>query len=229
MEIEPYKDSEIIIRIFKDIYIDERMYLIQSESEAVVVDPHEDNDALKYLLGVDKVYVMLTHEHYDHISGVNWLRNQFNCFVYATKECNQIINSKENKTAQYPLWFIGDKERFALMKQKVNGTYVCTIDFPFLDKYFVKILDMQWVMWKTPGHTSAGASYLLNNKYLFSGDNLLGDAIELKTLDANEKEYINTLNEYNGLGREVIVFPGHGKIEILSKRIRKVREAYRWN
>ncbi len=45
----------------------------------VILDPCVSEEAKEYLQSenVEEIIVLLTHEHYDHISGINWLRESF--------------------------------------------------------------------------------------------------------------------------------------------------------
>ena len=51
------------------------MYLVLEGGQALIIDPHICMPALELLRtnGVENVLVLLSHEHFDHISGVNWL------------------------------------------------------------------------------------------------------------------------------------------------------------
>ena len=63
-----------------DFYpIDSRMYVLLENEKALVIDPCISDDALRLLQenNVTEILVLLSHEHYDHISGVNWLRENF--------------------------------------------------------------------------------------------------------------------------------------------------------
>ena len=52
------------------------MFVIVSGNAALVIDPNEDEEALRMLTdsNILDVTVILTHEHFDHISGVNKIR-----------------------------------------------------------------------------------------------------------------------------------------------------------
>ena len=56
--------------------IDSNMYVILENKKALIIDPCVSEEAKEYLKSeqVKEILVLLTHEHYDHISGVNWLR-----------------------------------------------------------------------------------------------------------------------------------------------------------
>ena len=59
--------------------IDAKMYLLVENHRAVILDPCVSEEAKEYLQSenVEEIIVLLTHEHYDHISGINWLRESF--------------------------------------------------------------------------------------------------------------------------------------------------------
>jgi hydroxyacylglutathione hydrolase len=61
--------------------IDSRMYVLIAGNQALIIDPCVDAIALQLLkdINVKDVIVLPTHEHYDHISGVNWARENFRC------------------------------------------------------------------------------------------------------------------------------------------------------
>ena len=52
------------------------MYAILKNKVALVLDPHQSDDLVVLFKKerIERVNILLTHEHYDHISGVNWLR-----------------------------------------------------------------------------------------------------------------------------------------------------------
>lgn len=58
------------------------MYVIQEDRHAIVIDPY-DNIFVANLLHIDKI--ILTHEHYDHISGVNVWREITSAPVLCSK------------------------------------------------------------------------------------------------------------------------------------------------
>ncbi len=59
--------------------IESNMYLTMTDGSVLIVDPNVNSDALALMTQgqARSVLVLLTHEHYDHISGINWLRENF--------------------------------------------------------------------------------------------------------------------------------------------------------
>ena len=73
------------------------MYLLlpqsAGEARAVVIDPWR-SEALYALLserGISRLLVLLTHEHFDHTTGVNALREQFEVELVCHSACAQSI------------------------------------------------------------------------------------------------------------------------------------------
>ena len=230
MIIHNFECGNFLVRIFQDKLIDERMYVICAHEEAIVVDPHVDEDILSYLNNISKVDILLTHEHYDHISGVNWLKERFACCVYATSVCASSIEEMNNGTSYFPFLFIGDREKYHYVKNNIKLPYSCRADVIVEKRLELELSSYNILLWATPGHSPGGMSVLVDNRYLFSGDNLLGNGMELKSIDADSEVYMKTINEYcELLNKKIIVFPGHGEIDDLDNYIFKVKEYYKWN
>lgn len=94
--------------------IDSNMYVILENKKALIIDPCVSEEAKEYLKSeqVKEILVLLTHEHYDHISGVNWLRE---CFpqvkVFCSEACaNGIVKPTRNLSAYYEILFSSKEE-----------------------------------------------------------------------------------------------------------------------
>ena len=59
------------------------MYVTVSGNGALVIDPNVSENALSYLTenNIECITVLLTHEHYDHTSGLTWLCGKFKSTV----------------------------------------------------------------------------------------------------------------------------------------------------
>ena len=63
------KKGNKMIQSYMFYPIDSRMYIWQEGDSAMVIDPCVSKNALLYLKGknINRILVILTHEHYDHI------------------------------------------------------------------------------------------------------------------------------------------------------------------
>ena len=87
------------IEIFSSVYeyLDSNMYVFfPSDGEAIIVDPHVDAESLTLLKKkeVKRIYIILTHEHTDHTSGIYWYQEHFNSQIICQKECSAHIANK---------------------------------------------------------------------------------------------------------------------------------------
>lgn len=178
--------------------------LINEAGHCVVIDPgtKEQTDLLEYIQshGLTLDYIILTHEHFDHCWGVNYLLETFPAKVVATQLCAEWVETPMNYFNQ--LYYNSD-----VMYQ--------------IKKIDIIVEEIGWkLMWgeilvvfiNTPGHTNKGMCIEIG-KCLFTGDTLLyrtkpfikkrygGSLLELKT---------SIENIYNSYSGDTKVFPGHG-------------------
>lgn len=167
-------------------------YIISFDKEAIIIDPGYENEVvIPYLLkeNLTPKIIFLTHGHFDHIGGVNQLKNHF-------KNLEVIIH-------KYDLIWLDDND-YNLTKREVIADRVITNErnLSFNDHSFEIIL--------TPGH-SAGGMALKIGKHLFSGDTLFKMSIGRYDLPfANQVDLFQSIKKLYLLDEETIVYPGHG-------------------
>ncbi len=197
------------------------MYIVHSGNHVIMIDPFESAETLQQLMLNHKVidYVILTHEHYDHISGVNWLKDNCNCIVMCSKACGQEIESPSGNFSKY----------FDALAQVVpiKGALPESIE-PYscrADKTFDNSIELSWqdhriFMIETPGHSRGSICILIDNDYLFSGDTLLRDYNTVTRLKGgNRKLFIDrTIVFLKSLSPETKVRPGHYESFVISER-----------
>ena len=72
-------------------FLDTNMYVLQTGNHVLVIDPVADTSMLEKCCAADSVIVFLTHEHFDHITGLNKLRSMVYCRVIASERCSERI------------------------------------------------------------------------------------------------------------------------------------------
>ena len=98
----------IKVEAFTNSPIDSVTYIISNSrnSESIVIDPGTDQDErisnYLYENGLKLQFIFLTHEHFDHILGVNFLRKSFPDIkvISSEKTSERLYNSKKNFTSQ---------------------------------------------------------------------------------------------------------------------------------
>ena len=136
-------------------------YIMSSDSkDCFIVDPGEDADRISNYIkseGLDVYGILLTHGHFDHITAVNELRDEFNCPVFAgADEEKMLLDSNLNSCG------------FGM------GAPVVIKDVNYLsDGEEFNIADFTIKTLFTPGHTPGGVCYYIKKEgILFSGDTL---------------------------------------------------------
>lgn len=203
------------VKTYVNPYIDERMYVIIEEKNALIVDPFISEEAEGYLCAskIQSVMVLLTHEHYDHISGVNDLRQKFHTKVISSEKCKENIeNPKNNTTSTFPILFLTDKAKYKKVKEELSLPYFCYIDEVFKESHIIKWIDHDIECIAVGGHSPGSSIYIVDKEMAFVGDNILLNGREMKSYKSSLSQYENSfIPAFLGLDKECIIFPGHGE------------------
>ena len=138
-------------------------YIIYDENtkEAMVVDPGYESDEIIDFINSEELlvkYIYLTHCHFDHMEGVEWLKLKTNAKVISLEIENENLKNENINLSKaitgYGFSVICDKLLFENDEIEVG-------------KYTFRIIH-------TPGHTS-GSSCLYDGENLISGDTIFSD------------------------------------------------------
>ncbi|MDR2971591.1 MAG: MBL fold metallo-hydrolase [Bacteroidales bacterium] len=131
------------------------VFIIQDSTQYIVIDCATDKaNVAKQMekLGIDPdkvTTVFLTHTDTDHVGALGLFDK---AKLYMSKEEVQMINGKKSKF----LWF---------------GNSISRADYILLeDRQTIQIGNLKIESILAPGHTSGMTAYLINDKYLFTGD-----------------------------------------------------------
>lgn len=195
----------IIRRMMAGIYAANCYILFDENSrEAVVLDPGGDVDeicnAITEFNGKVK-YIILTHGHFDHTTGVQELKDRTGAKVAISKEDNEMILKGIMYYGPFPekggdiLLTDGDALQFGDIKLKVLAT---------------------------PGHTPGGIC-LLTGGNVFTGDTLFAGSIGRSDLaGGNQTTLIKSIEDkLMILDDTVAVHPGHGSSSTIGRERRE--------
>ncbi len=179
-------------------------YIIYNEQNdlSVIIDPGDINSKslINFLLKkkIKNYNVILTHEHYDHISGLKPLCSLFDINLYLSISCFQNLNNPKKNLTEYL-----DVENLDSLSPK-NFHIVHDNEIKLIDDYFFKFF-------YTPGHSEGSMCIGLNN-VIFTGDTLIENQKTITNLPGGNKyiyeETKKKLNDF--LINYEIVYPGHG-------------------
>ncbi len=149
------------------------MYVIRDNGHAVVIDPCSDTEPGR---NVTVDWILLTHEHYDHISGVNAWKTGTGARVLCSKSCaDRLGDPNKTLTRLFPIfcemqtWFELDSV------PQTDLAYTCEADRTFEQETVFQWQGHEIRLTETPGHSPGSILILLDNRYLFSGDTIFED------------------------------------------------------
>lgn len=223
-----YRIDNQDILVYRSIFapVKSNMFVLLTGKDAVVFDPNVNEELLE-LLSKEKiklVHILLTHEHYDHTSGVNWLIEHTGADLYCQSDCAKVIGSERgNNPALIALVLAQqDKEdgghKYKDFKESFKP-YTIKVDKTFDKGDTFTIGKMSFKVTSTPGHCPGSACYILNGEIIFTGDTLLqNDPVITRFAESRKNVYEQiTLPYLQSLKKTMIVMPGHGEPFVLSE------------
>ncbi len=172
----------------------------EGKSEAIVFDPADKGDYIYNGLtekGFSVAAILLTHGHFDHIWGLEKLKELSGATVYAYEGEKEVCESPALNVSE-----------------RVGRPCAVKADVYIKDGEEITIAGMTCRLIATPGHTQGSCCYYFENaKFLISGDTLFQESVgrtdlptgSMSTLVRSVREKLMPLPE------EVKVYPGHGE------------------
>lgn len=209
------------IFIYRSIYapVKSNMFVIVLRHDAIIIDPNKNEQLLNLLRAhnIRHAHVMLTHEHYDHVSGVEWLKEEIKTDICCQKNAAQELSVCRPHSPLLVAFVLAQQDkadggnRYVTFKKSYRS-YAFRADKTFDKRDSVNIGNLHFDVRSTPGHSQGSACYILDNHILFSGDSLLKNTpVIVRFQGGNEEDYRKvTLPFLRSLPRDMIVMPGHG-------------------
>jgi len=192
--------------------INSNSYALVEGKNALIVDVIDTDEFWNFLeeREIEEADVILTHEHFDHINGLNLLRSKCGTVVYAHSVCSENIQSEQKNLSSNAGALVELSGR--IVNKSIDPFSCGAADVTFDETYHLTWNNHQIEQIHTPGHTKGSLCALLDGQYLFTGDTLMQDPIITILPGGSRKDYENvTKPKLNSLMKTVeIVFPGHG-------------------
>lgn len=195
----------MILKQFVFGAIENNNYLLIDEAskEAVLIDcTQEDGDIEKVLQEYDAKlkFILLTHGHFDHVLGVNYFKNKYNCQVLIHEADKELVERLPEFAISFGLP--------PAQAQKIDE-YIKDGDIIKLGQNEIKVIH-------TPGHTQGCVCYLINDD-IFTGDTLFYECVGRTDLPGGSfKQIVSSIKEkLFVLDENIKVYPGHGPLSTI--------------
>ncbi|BDV03628.1 MAG: Zn-dependent hydrolase/glyoxylase [Candidatus Hepatoplasma scabrum] len=177
---------------------------IKRNKEAILIDTAASGEKIiNYCIDHDiKIkYVLLTHNHLDHVIDLDKIIAKFNPIIY--------INQND---------FLG------LFDPKINRSFFANLDwklknkdniisFAANSKQKINLLGINIKIIPVSGHTAGSTFYLFDNQDIFIGDTLFlkGIGMHQKELKVDLKKFMRSIKFIYHLAKEndYLIYPGH--------------------
>lgn len=204
------------------------MYLLSENRRGIIIDPY-DGFTSEISGECDTVdCILLTHEHYDHISGANALRERYGCPVVCSEVCGERIqNSTHNFSRYYEAYAAVQTGEPISENLPPVEEYFTHADETFSGQRTIAWQNHELVLTETPGHSPGSVCILVDGEVLFAGDTLLHDGVAVTRFPGgSRRQYEQVAVPYlRGLPEETMVYPGHyGPFKLKEHKIIKMEE-----
>ena len=170
-------------------------FVVHENGKGFIVDCPYPSSILDKFLEDNKIkieFIILTHTHFDHVSGLKYYKDKFGVDVYASEDAKDLAEDKN----------------FNL------GYHICNLEVPIdhylkdgevFSKYNIKAI-------KTPGHTIDSMSFVMGDD-VFTGDTLFKLSVGRADFPGGSFEEIrdSILNKLGKLDRNSKIYPGHNE------------------
>ena len=214
--------------------LNSNMFVLIRNNKALVIDPSVSEQARDLLESeqVSDVTVILTHEHLDHISGVNALRNwasenasERKCTVFCNEYCKDAVRDPKVSLAEFffAMFINKSPEEIETAKNLFDRKYTCEADIGFCGSYELGWENLKLVLRETPGHSPGSICIEIydgcnNLKAVATGDSLVqGNKVITRLPGGSKKSYQEVVRPYlESFPGDTLVLPGHGEISLMN-------------
>lgn len=187
--------------------IQENTYVVWDDTlEAVVIDAgntgERENEILEKFIadnGLKPVLALNTHGHFDHLLGVDFLRERYGAKLAMSSKDEFLL---KNASVSAELFGV----RAGDLPEAIDIDLECMEEV----KFGATTLKIIPVPGHTPGHV---AFYEPQSKVLFTGDTLFRESIGRTDLPGGDYSWImrSIIDNILPLGDDVKIYPGHGE------------------
>lgn len=208
---------------FASKFIDANSYVLCANQEALVIDPNESIELDNFLeqFSPQKVLILLTHEHIDHVLGAARIFKKYKTELICQKNCAEFVaDARKNQPSLMAVAIEYKDER--------NGTHLAqefydlTADiFPFSlktsrvfdEEFFLDWHGLSLFCKRCEGHSQGSCCIILNYELVFTGDSLICNTpVITRFPGGSKKDYLLKTKPFlDILPDSMYVLAGHGR------------------
>ena|SRR5690554_1708704 len=180
-----------------ELMVNTYLFWEERTKEAIVIDPGSPVEEVVAVIqekSLNPVGIVLTHGHYDHITGVSQLKARTGAPVYIHSGDAAVLGNPMLNLSQV----FGDEIVLSPDRLLTEGDALC-------------LGDLMLTVRHTPGHTQGGIC-LLGEGFIFSGDTLFAGSIGRTDFPGGDQStLLCSVRSLLSLADQTKVFPGHGQ------------------
>ncbi|WP_308652597.1 MBL fold metallo-hydrolase [uncultured Anaerococcus sp.] len=170
-------------------------YIVHEDGRGFIVDCPYPSSVLDKFIEDNKIkieFIILTHTHFDHVTGLKYYKDRYGVDVYASEDAKEL--------AENPNFNLG----YHINNLEVPIDHYLK-DEEVFSKYNIKAI-------KTPGHTKDSMSFVLGD-VIFTGDTLFRLSVGRTDFPGGSFEEIkdSIINKLGKLDRSAKIYPGHNE------------------
>lgn len=193
--------------------LDSNSFALEGEKSILIIDPVDSEDLYAYAAQKQEALILLTHAHFDHICGLNRLRSIIPRTTVATSlSCSSNIQDPKKNLSSIANPLMAFHEHRDEIRDEIEPFACQPADITFEGELQMDWNGMKLKMAEFFGHSKDSSCFLLDGKFLFSGDTILPIPTVTRLPGGDTKTFwhedIPRLQEMQITVN--MVFPGHG-------------------
>lgn len=188
-------------------------YLIEEDGYVIIIDPGQGPGLMAEIRdkGYKPEYILLTHEHYDHIENLEEVRNTYKVPVISSYLCSERIQNVRTNLSN--ISSLLQYFKTGKVPKVENERFTCGgADIVFDEEYVLNWRGHSFTFKRVPGHSPGSVLITMDEGIIFTGDYLIYRKEEILRLKGGSEKDFREVTEplLEALPPDARLYPGHG-------------------